>query len=137
LRAGGGISEGLRLADGRKNWSARIYDCNWILPKKNFLLQSFIFNIEILIHAALFYPRGLTVKRTAVRECIHRQLKKGVAIMSEKSRSVVCGVYPIKNGWKIIRDDIRIGLAASKDAALDKNNEIIGKLRRSFSCPHL
>jgi hypothetical protein len=40
--------------------------------------------------------------------------------MPDSSPSIVCCVYPIKNGWKIIRGGVRVGLASSRESALNK-----------------
>ena len=40
--------------------------------------------------------------------------------MSDSSKSVACDLYPIKNGWKILRGGVRIGLASSLGTALTK-----------------
>jgi hypothetical protein len=44
--------------------------------------------------------------------------------MSNLPRSVACEVYPIKNGWKILRGSVRIGLASSLEIALSKISRI-------------
>ena len=41
-------------------------------------------------------------------------------MMPNLSKPVVCEVFPIKSGWKILRDGVRIGLASTRETALDK-----------------
>jgi hypothetical protein len=40
--------------------------------------------------------------------------------MFDPSEPLACDVYPIKNGFKILRKGVRIGLASSLERALDK-----------------
>ena len=44
--------------------------------------------------------------------------------MSDSHQSVACDLHPIKNGWKILREGVRIGLASSLGTALSKISRI-------------
>lgn len=44
--------------------------------------------------------------------------------MSDSSQTIDCDLYPIKNGWKILRGNVRIGLASSLGTALSKISRI-------------
>ena len=44
--------------------------------------------------------------------------------MSDPFKPIACDVYPIKNGWKILRGGVRIGLASSLQTALAKISKI-------------
>ena len=44
--------------------------------------------------------------------------------MADSSQPVACDIYPIKNGWKILRGNVRIALASSLGTALSKISRI-------------
>jgi hypothetical protein len=48
--------------------------------------------------------------------------------MSDLPEPFACDVYPIKHGWKILREGIRIGLAANLETALNKITKISANL---------
>jgi hypothetical protein len=40
--------------------------------------------------------------------------------MSDTSHAMVCGIYPLKCGWKILSEGVRVGLASTQESALSK-----------------
>jgi len=40
--------------------------------------------------------------------------------MSDLTEPIICEIYPLKKGWKILRDGVRIGLASNRDTAINK-----------------